>query len=181
MFGSLTSYLRQHHVGVLALFVALSGTAYAAALPRNSVGPAQLKTNAVTSPKIKKNAVTGAKVKSDSLTGLDINESKLGKVPSAATADRAATAGVASSLEKGDVNTASGTNPTDTVSTLSATCDPGMKGISAGVQVQNPDTQFVIDLYPTALDTWTTRVGNAGGGGTFTIFIICGVVNSVTF
>ena len=187
MFGSLASYLRQHHVGVLALFIALSGTAYAATLPRNSVGPAQLKKNAVTSAKINKNAVTGPKVKADSLTGLDIRESTLGKVPSAATADRAgtadraATAGVASSLEKGDLNQATSTNPTDTVSTLSATCDPGMKGISAGVQVQNPDTQFVIDLYPTALDTWTARVGNSGGGGTFTIFIICGVVNTVTF
>ena len=181
MFGSLASYLRQHHVGVLALFIALSGTAYAAALPRNSVGPAQLKKNAVTSAKIKKDAVTAAKVKSNSLTGLDINESKLGKVPSAATADTAATAGVASSLEKGDVNTASATNPTDTVSTLSATCDPGLKGISAGVQVQNPATQYVIDLYPAGLDTWTTRVSNTGGGGTFTVFVVCGAVNSVTF
>jgi hypothetical protein len=187
MFGSLASYLRQHHVGVLALFIALSGTAYAATLPRNSVGPAQLKKNAVTSAKIKKNAVTGAKVKSGSLTGLDINESALGKVPSATaadratTADRAATAGVASSLEKGDVNQATATNPLNTVSTLSATCDPGLKAISAAVQVQNPDTQYIVDLYPTALDTWTTRVSNGGGGGNFTIFVICGAVNSVSF
>jgi len=42
-------YLRRHHVGLLALFVAMSGTAYAAALPRNSVGTVQLKHNAVAS------------------------------------------------------------------------------------------------------------------------------------
>jgi len=42
-----------HHVGLLALFVALSGTAYAATLPRNSVGTAQFKRNAVTSAKVK--------------------------------------------------------------------------------------------------------------------------------
>ncbi len=42
--------LREQTLGALALFVALSGTAYAAtALPRNSVGPAQLKTGAVRS------------------------------------------------------------------------------------------------------------------------------------
>jgi hypothetical protein len=46
-------YLRQHHVALLALFFALGGTAYAAALPRNSVGPSQLKRNAVTSSKVK--------------------------------------------------------------------------------------------------------------------------------
>jgi hypothetical protein len=53
MLATLVSYVRRHHLGMLALFVALSGTAYAATLPRNSVGPAQLKRNAVTSAKVK--------------------------------------------------------------------------------------------------------------------------------
>jgi hypothetical protein len=47
------AYLRQHHIGLLALFLALSGTAYAAALPGNSVGTRQLKNDAVTSAKVK--------------------------------------------------------------------------------------------------------------------------------
>ena len=46
-------YFRRHHVGFLALFIALSGTAYAASLPRDSVGTKQLKRNAVTSAKVK--------------------------------------------------------------------------------------------------------------------------------
>lgn len=49
-------------VALLALIVATSGAAYAASIPRNSVGPPQLKKNAVTTPKIKKGAVTGAKI-----------------------------------------------------------------------------------------------------------------------
>jgi hypothetical protein len=53
MLATLISYVRRHHLGLLALFVALSGTAYAATLPRNSVGTAQLKRNAVTSAKVK--------------------------------------------------------------------------------------------------------------------------------
>jgi hypothetical protein len=53
MVAGLVSYLRRHHIGVLALCIALSGTAYAATLPSNSVGGAQLKKNAVTSPKVK--------------------------------------------------------------------------------------------------------------------------------
>ena len=53
MLATVVSYVRRHHLGMLALFVALSGTAYAATLPRNSVGTAQLKRNAVTSAKVK--------------------------------------------------------------------------------------------------------------------------------
>jgi hypothetical protein len=193
MFGSLASYLRRHHVGMLALFIALSGTAYAATLPRNSVGTAQLKKNAVTTPKIKKsavttrkikpNAVTGAKVRADSLTGLDITESTLGKVPSAATADTAGTAGtagVANSLASGDVNATTVLNPDGTLTAVEASCDAGLKGISAGLQLQNPGSQFLVDLYPVDLDTWAAHVDNAGTGGNATLFVICGAVNSVT-
>jgi hypothetical protein len=53
MLRGIGGYLRRHHVGLLALFMAMSGTAYAATLPRNSVGTAQLKANAVTSAKVK--------------------------------------------------------------------------------------------------------------------------------
>jgi hypothetical protein len=53
LLATVVSYVRRHHLGMLALFVALSGTAYAATLPRNSVGTAQLKRNAVTSAKVK--------------------------------------------------------------------------------------------------------------------------------
>jgi hypothetical protein len=46
-------YLRRHHVGLLALFLALGGTSYAAVkLPRNSVGTAQIKSHAVTTSKL---------------------------------------------------------------------------------------------------------------------------------
>jgi hypothetical protein len=50
-------------IASIALFVALSGVAVAAtALPRNSVGNAQLKSGAVTAAKIRKSAVTAAKL-----------------------------------------------------------------------------------------------------------------------
>jgi hypothetical protein len=89
-------------ISLIALFVALGGTGYAAlSLPKNSVGTKQLKKNAVTGSKIKKNAVTGSKVKNHSLTGADINLGALGTVPSASNAahanaaDSASTAGSA--------------------------------------------------------------------------------------
>jgi Collagen triple helix repeat (20 copies) len=49
------AYLRRHHIGLLALFVALGGTSYAAAkLPRNSVGTAQIRSGAVTKAKLER-------------------------------------------------------------------------------------------------------------------------------
>ena len=103
MTGGLLRFLRGNMLALIALFIALGGTTYAAtALPKNSVGPKQLKKNAVTAPKIKAgsvtgakigaNAITGANIKDDSLTGADILESSLGKVPSAANADHASAA-----------------------------------------------------------------------------------------
>jgi hypothetical protein len=85
-------------VACLALAVALSGVSYAAvALPRNSVGTAQLKRNAVTSPKVRDNA----------LTGNDINEARLGQVPSAARANSANTANSATAADSANTaNTA---------------------------------------------------------------------------
>lgn len=74
MLHRIGSYVGRHHIGLLALFVALSGTAYAA-VAKNSVGPKQLKTNAV--------------------TGIDANEATFDKVPSATAADTATTAGTA--------------------------------------------------------------------------------------
>jgi hypothetical protein len=49
-------FLRRNTIALLALFVALSGTTYAAStlLPKNSVGTAQLKNGAVTKKKINK-------------------------------------------------------------------------------------------------------------------------------
>jgi hypothetical protein len=103
MTGGLLRFLRGNTLALLALFIALGGTTYAAtSLPKNSVGAKQLKKNAVTAAKIKagavtnakigKNAVTGAKVKDDSLTGADVLESSLGTVPSATNATNATSA-----------------------------------------------------------------------------------------
>jgi hypothetical protein len=49
-------------IASLALFAALGGVAVAAGLPKNSVGPKQIKRGAVTAAKIRKQAVTSAKL-----------------------------------------------------------------------------------------------------------------------
>jgi hypothetical protein len=49
-------------IATIALFVALGGVAVAAGLPKNSVGPNQLKRGAVTPAKIRQGAVTAGKI-----------------------------------------------------------------------------------------------------------------------
>jgi hypothetical protein len=94
-------------VACLALTVALGGTGYAAIkLPRNSVGSAQLRKDSVVATKLsarsvgpqklQNNAVTNRSVKDGAVTGAKVDESTLGKVPSAANADAAANAAMVS-------------------------------------------------------------------------------------
>jgi hypothetical protein len=93
MADRLRSHIAGNFVGYVALFVSLSGVAYAATrLPPGSVGTAQLKRGAVTRSKLAAGAVSGSKVAKHSLTGAQINASTLGTVPSAASAATAGTA-----------------------------------------------------------------------------------------
>jgi hypothetical protein len=55
-------------IATMALFLALGGVAVAAGLPKNSVGPKQLKRGAVTAAKIRKQAVTTAKLANGAVT-----------------------------------------------------------------------------------------------------------------
>ncbi|HEX6752197.1 MAG TPA: hypothetical protein VF093_01225 [Solirubrobacterales bacterium] len=80
-------------ISILALFVALGGSAYAA----KKIGSNEIKANAITTGKIKKNAVTTAKIKKNAVTGAKINEGTLGVVPNAT---HATTAGTATSFSR---------------------------------------------------------------------------------
>jgi hypothetical protein len=69
MKASLLSRLNYGNViATIALFVALSGVAVAAGLPRNSVGPNQIKKGAVNTQKLKNQAVTSAKLANKAVT-----------------------------------------------------------------------------------------------------------------
>lgn len=88
-------------LSLIALFVALGGTGYAAtALKKNSVGAQQIRANAVGASEIRAGAVGASEVKNNSLGGDDINESRLGIVPSAVSAQNAGSAQSADSAGK---------------------------------------------------------------------------------
>ena len=75
-------------VALLALFVAMGGTVYAA----STINGKTIKKNSLPGNRIKKKTVTGNRLKNNTVTGTQVNEATLGKVPSAATADTATTA-----------------------------------------------------------------------------------------
>jgi hypothetical protein len=62
-------------VALLAVFIALGGLAYAASLPRNSVGSAQIRANAVGSSEIHRSAVGSSETRDRSLRLSDISAS----------------------------------------------------------------------------------------------------------
>jgi hypothetical protein len=103
-------------ISLIALFVSLSGVSYGVAtgfidsreLKNNQVRSVDLRNNDVRTRDLRNNEVRGidirnstvrsAEVGLNSLTGDDINESRLGKVPSAAAADSATSAQTAQAL-----------------------------------------------------------------------------------
>ncbi|MGB2875213.1 MAG: hypothetical protein WBB76_07025 [Gaiellaceae bacterium] len=114
--SSLDGY-RRHWIALLALFVALGGTTYAATgYPAGIIGAKQLKKSAVTHPKIKDGAVTGVKIAINTITGANVLESSLGQVPSAVHADSATNASKATTATNA-ANAVNATNATHTGNT----------------------------------------------------------------
>ncbi|HYH62628.1 MAG TPA: hypothetical protein VD766_12245 [Solirubrobacterales bacterium] len=89
----ISSYLRQQHTGLLAVFIALSGTAYAVDGPNpgtNAVGSEDIINGEVKAADIGGGVVTGAKVLDDSLGNVDL---KSGSVRTSEVANGSLTGG----------------------------------------------------------------------------------------
>jgi hypothetical protein len=82
-------------VAYLALFIALSGSAFAA---HTAITGKQIKNGTITSADIKNGSIKGADLKKNTLTGTQINEAKLGTVPNATNATNAVNAGNANTV-----------------------------------------------------------------------------------
>lgn len=75
-------------ISLIALFVALGGTGYAAV----TINGKDIKNKSIAGKKLKNKTITGGKLRNGTITGNQISESALGKVPAAAAADKATTA-----------------------------------------------------------------------------------------
>ncbi len=90
MLSKLARYIGRHHLGLLALFIALGGTSYATVLnvPRASVGTPELKRNAVKAAKIAPNAVRTGHVSNGSLLVEDFRPGQIPQGPKGDKGDR---------------------------------------------------------------------------------------------
>lgn len=117
-------------IACLALFVALGGVGYAAA----TIGSAAIVDNSIRSKDVRNNDLRGKDVRANTLKGADVAESSLGKVPSAASADSAATAAHAANADNAtnashaaNADTVGGVGPDALTIGRSAlgSCEPG--------------------------------------------------------
>jgi hypothetical protein len=80
------TYLRNHHAGLLALFIALSGTSYAVAT--GSIDGREIRNNSVTTRDLRNNSVVGRDLRNGRVGGLDLRD---GSVSGADLRDSSAT------------------------------------------------------------------------------------------
>jgi len=168
-------------IACVALGVALGGTGYATVLnvPRNSVGPAQLKSSAVTAGKLAPNAVTSAKVRNRSLLRADFAAGQLvagptGPVGPAGPAGPAGPPGL-SAVERVEATSASnsGASKAQTIACPSgkrllgggARLNPVLPGVA--LQQSFPDNDNVYQA--TAREIVATA-----SNWSLTVFAICG-------
>jgi hypothetical protein len=147
MLASLRSHLSYANViATVALFVALGGSAYAAsALPRNSVGTAQLKPGAVTRSKIASGAFAAGRVRPTTLR----------------LSSRSATVPVST--------------VTSTPFAATAVCPKGRLATGGGAIVASELDAYVNDTGPVGRRAWkATALAYSGGvGTTLTVYVIC--------
>jgi hypothetical protein len=185
-------------IAVISLVFAVSGIGYAASkigtgdIKNGAVTAKKLHKKSVTKKKIRKNTIDSSKVIDDSLTGADINESTLGKVPSAQHADNADTADKASNVMSASVvvgcdlaeATQGGTSaeqvatneclvhfPRDVthctyVATIGESADFGVSSRGFVVVAGRDST-------PNAVDVFTTNIADAAAFRPFHLQVVC--------
>jgi hypothetical protein len=72
LFNQVLCYLRRQHVGLLALFIALSGTSYAVAA--NSIGSRDIRNNSVTGRDVKNGSLLGKELRNGSVESKDLHD-----------------------------------------------------------------------------------------------------------
>jgi hypothetical protein len=165
-------------LAAVALLVALAGTSVAAvtALPRNSVGAAQIRSNAVTSAEIRNSTIVSADVRNGTLSRADF---RAGQLPAGAPGP-AGPPGL-SGVERRDVISA--TNSTNT-KTLSAVCPTGKRVIGGGARVTGSGVADVTinESFPDSDGTKWNAVARESdptlGSWALTAYALCAIVAS---
>jgi hypothetical protein len=194
-------------IALIALFVALGGSSYAAinSLPKNSVGSKQLKNNAVTGSKIKNGAVTAGKINTSGLTVPNATHATSSDsatnatnathatsattATSATSATNATNAAVAASLKGVQYVVSSAiTNGASSQNTDTEVCPAGTFVVAGGAfGSSGGTTQAINSSLPitsggaTAPNAWRVDMNNSGASAaTFNVYAICAPLTNPT-
>jgi hypothetical protein len=117
-------------VSVMALFVALGGTTYAAvSLPKNTVGPKQIKKDAVRASEVKSRAIGTSEVRNGALLAEDF---RAGQLPTGPKGDKGDTGTFGTVTVQFTQHTADLANGAEV--SIDAFCPAGQVGIGGGVR-----------------------------------------------
>ena len=75
MTSKLLTYLRRQHAGLLALFIALSGTSYAVAT--GSIDSREIRNNSVSTRDVRNNSLTGTDIRNGAVGSRDVRDGRL--------------------------------------------------------------------------------------------------------
>jgi hypothetical protein len=174
-------------VAMIALFMALSGTAWAVA----TIGPGNIKTNAVRARHIKdgqvqnkdlaNGAVNSASVADESLTGADLGPDSVGSseiANSAVQSSKLAANSVGSSSLKGTYAAVSaGVSPAaNTYADGAANCNAGDRVLGGGFAWQNDADISTVYSTPDPLtnpNRWIVRSKSSAAGNTLYTWAVC--------
>lgn len=160
-------------IAVIALFLALGGSVYAASnkirgsqIRPKSIPGNRLKPRGVTANQIKPGTITGRQVKAGSLTGQQVVGSSLtGVVASSLGALHYSTVSVTLAQGLGPANV--------------ATCPSGEKVLGGGATLSNENAAFVNDDGPTSDHSgWMASAWSGNQGVTLSVTAICTAVGS---
>jgi hypothetical protein len=157
-------------ISLIALFVSVSGVAWAAA----TIGTSDIKNGAVTAKKLHKNAVTTKKIKGSAVTGAKLKNGSVG------SADLASDAVGPDQLGPVVVRTANISVPAGSARIVNKNCDPGELALSVGANwdgaaTVGPVLQAATFLNGTPEPTGGSAAGRNGGLGarTLTVSVSC--------
>ncbi len=153
-------------MSVIALFVALGGTGYAAiTLPNNSVGLKQIKKNGVGGAEIRKNAVRSGEVKNRALRAVDFAVGQLPAGPQGLQGiqgERGTFGDITTQFEQATVALADNTSASYDVH-----CPDGQRALAGGARGDATDSEFT-SVTSSRPKISATNSGAPVDGGTFT-------------
>lgn len=164
-------------VAVLALFLALGGSVYAAS---NKINGSKIKPKSIPGNRIKARSLTGAQVKARTLTGAKI---KPGSLTGKQVVGRSLSGVSASSLASVQyaVTTITLTPWAPSGTSTTASCGPGQRVIGGGAVVSNDLLASVNDSGPQISRTgWEATARTGSDGVTMTVTAICTAVVSTS-